>query len=624
MWKSLRFNSGKCTYYPNEFRGGKNSPIAEVFNLLNDINNLYLSNDRNKKLQGETKKYIFNEIDKSFNVKDIEKAKKINVNLKLISKCLNHNNSNQNELEYSIDNIYGYRKNNDKEEFTELKNWFSICKWMILNRIVDKVSITDLHVLNKANDIFVLLSRHKDVFKQLEVLEQSFPNSNNEYNKKLLHDLKGLSATHSLSYKAMNHYIEYCFKNLDHSINQMVYFNINKKNDIDSLNNQKYFKKGLYDDEIISPTTRRAFNQCIAIMNKILKLYAFDFEIDNITFELARDKNSAEERKSIERSQKQNKKIIDEICSEEQINKDSLNSQQRERLKLWKEQNGIDIYDGEEISISDVLSGNGLNVDHIIPFSISAMNSMSNKVLTKAYLNKDKSNKTPYQWLDSKGQYEKFKDRVLKTFISDKKNKNKIDNLLFELDPLKNIDGFIERNLVDTRYASRIVLNTFQDFFKNNSNYPEAKIKVINGSLTNFARYQLFKKNNKPYLHKDRDLYCHHAIDASIVAFLGMNHQIKLLTSYWNNKQRNFDTRLTIDHDSKQLIDEKTGEEYMKAVSSKFKSLNGNIVVTSNKDGVNVLCSNDNRVLKDTDWFNMDITLNGVTRKMRTWPSYGV
>ena len=71
-------------------------------------------------------------------------------------------------------------------------------------------------------------------------------------------------------------------------------------------------------------------------------------------------------------------------------------------------------------------------------------------------------------------------------------------------------------------------------------------------------------------------------------------------------------------------IDEKTGEEYMKAVSSKFKSLNGNIVVTSNKDGVNVLCSNDNRVLKDTDWFNMDITLNGVTRKMRTWPSYGV
>lgn len=71
-------------------------------------------------------------------------------------------------------------------------------------------------------------------------------------------------------------------------------------------------------------------------------------------------------------------------------------------------------------------------------------------------------------------------------------------------------------------------------------------------------------------------------------------------------------------------IDEKTGEEYMKAVSSKFKSLNGNIVVTSNKDGVNVLCSNDNRVLKDTDWFNMEITLNGVTRKMRTWPSYGV
>ena len=35
----------------------------------------------------------------------------------------------------------------------------------------------------------------------------------------------------------------------------------------------------------------------------------------------------------------------------------------------------------------------------------------------------------------------------------------------------------------------------------------------------------------------------------------------------------------------------------------KFTSMNGNIVVTSNADGVNVKCSNDNKPLKDTDWF---------------------
>ena len=34
-----------------------------------------------------------------------------------------------------------------------------------------------------------------------------------------------------------------------------------------------------------------------------------------------------------------------------------------------------------------------------------------------------------------------------------------------------------------------------------------------------------------------------------------------------------------------------------------FKSLNGNIVVTSSVDGVSVNCSNNNILLKDTDWF---------------------
>lgn len=63
------------------------------------------------------------------------------------------------------------------------------------------------------------------------------------------------------------------------------------------------------------------------------------------------------------------------------------------------------------------------------------------------------------------------------------------------------------------------------------------------------------------------------------------------------------------------------GEEYL--TTTGFKSMNGNIVVTSNSTGVTVNCSNNNTILKDSEWFNMEITLNGVTRKMRTWPSNG-
>ena len=63
------------------------------------------------------------------------------------------------------------------------------------------------------------------------------------------------------------------------------------------------------------------------------------------------------------------------------------------------------------------------------------------------------------------------------------------------------------------------------------------------------------------------------------------------------------------------------GEEYLKTTG--FKSMNGDIVVTSNSDGVTVNCSNNNTILKDSEWFNSKITLNGITRPMRTWPSNG-
>ena len=33
---------GKCTYYPNEKRNYKRSPVTEIYNLLNDLGNLRL------------------------------------------------------------------------------------------------------------------------------------------------------------------------------------------------------------------------------------------------------------------------------------------------------------------------------------------------------------------------------------------------------------------------------------------------------------------------------------------------------------------------------------------------------------------------------------------------------
>ncbi|MDE7161180.1 MAG: MBL fold metallo-hydrolase, partial [Anaeroplasmataceae bacterium] len=66
----------------------------------------------------------------------------------------------------------------------------------------------------------------------------------------------------------------------------------------------------------------------------------------------------------------------------------------------------------------------------------------------------------------------------------------------------------------------------------------------------------------------------------------------------------------------------KEGHEYPKV--NGFESMNGNIVVTLNSSlEVVVNCSNNQTVLKETEWFNSTIVLNGESRKMRTWPEGG-
>ena len=51
------------------------------------------------------------------------------------------------------------------------------------------------------------------------------------------------------------------------------------------------------------------------------------------------------------------------------------------------------------------------------------------------------------------------------------------------------------------------------------------------------------------------------------------------------------------------------------------KSMNGNITVSSTAQGWEVHGSNNDTKLKDTEWFNTKVTLDGVTSQMRTWPN---
>ena len=559
LWDGL---VGKCTYYRNEKRGAKNSPISEIFNLLNDLSNIYFYHDPDKKLTQQDKEKILNEYNNKIH-KNVDFKLSPTKLVKIKKENFGFENINEN-------NIYGYRVNNKKEPIiTEIKNYKLIFNFMLLENIIDSnANMWDINVINKAQEIFKLLETN-DILKRKENIKNQYPHVKKESLEILIgkNGVKKVNETHSLSYKAMKEYIIYSLENLNSNKNQIVFFNeIMIQNEENNVYTSKYLPHNIYQDAIISPTAKRALTQTINVLNKILKKYSKEYDIDNITIELARDKNTAEEANSIRKANKKNEEIINTFKKEFNIPEETIiNSATKLKIKLWYEQDRRDIYDNSEITFEEIMNGMKLDIDHIIPYSISGNDSMNNKVLTHSYNNKNKLDCTPYQWLENESKFNDFEQRVQKLYSQKLINKEKYENLLYQGDPLKDPEGFIGKNLSDTRYASRLTLNLLQDFFdKNQELYGHAKVKTVRGQLTNFARYNLFVKeiNGKRIsrVPKNRDLYCHHAIDASIICFLGMNHKTKLLLNKCNEKIKTKTMNNEFSFDGTKLIDNETGE----------------------------------------------------------------
>ena len=97
---------------------------------------------------------------------------------------------------------------------------------------------------------------------------------------------------------------------------------------------------------------------------------------------------------------------------------------------------------------------------------------------------------------------------------------------------------FVNRNINDTRYSSRVVLNSVQSYFYGT----DTKIKVVTGSFTHTLR-----KKWKD-LEKTRETHHHHAVDASLCAIAPF---IKISQyEYIYNEAEN----------KKYMVDKETGE----------------------------------------------------------------
>ena len=486
---------GKCSIYGSEPRASKMALTADIFNLLNDLNNLTIDReDEIDEVTEEEKRCIINEY-------VIPKGK---ITIKEICKVLGANEAK----------ISGFREKDDKPIITDFKGYQKVLK--AVNNEILPIKVVD--------NIIDILTEHKEIEKRVQLLSTIECNKLDDEKIKKLSNLSGIQGYHSLSYKAMDTMLPELYLTNDNQMQILTRMNLLKNDDI-NLANRKTIPS--YSDKIYSPVAKRVHNETIKVMNAIIKEYG---ELDSIVIEMARDRNSKEQKKRIEEANKiglrQNELALEKI----EGTGVKPNSKLIQKIRLYEEQDGISLYSGKPIDFSLLIHDpTAYEIDHIIPLSISLDDSANNKTLVLRAENQDKLNRTPFQYLLS-GEcegwgYNKFEQIVLQMYGNKKINKRKLQNLLYKGDITKEEvrKNFINRNLVDTRYASRVVLNLLQDYFK--ANNKKTKVFTIRGQITS-----MFRKSRK--LNKSRDTFYHHIIDALIVAYSRKFNYINELMEY--------------------------------------------------------------------------------------------
>ncbi|MEG0135489.1 MAG: type II CRISPR RNA-guided endonuclease Cas9, partial [Cetobacterium sp.] len=334
---------GKCTYFPSEIRMCKHSYTAELFNLLNDLNNLKIKREENNSLTTVEKKNL------------IELFKNQNPTLKRIA----------DNIGIKEENLSGYRIDNKKNPlFTSLKSY---------NDINSIFGIEDTDLIDEISKILTIYQTNDKIVEKIkelgiEITEEQLIKINN---------LNSYTGSHSLSKKAMMCILD---ELLETSKNQMELFTekglIPYKMD---FTGKKVIPKDYVEKWILSPVVKRSVSQTINIINSIHKKYGIPNEV---VIEMAREKNSDDRKKFLNELQSKNEKMNKMIKEYLSGNNFSKENGFFEKIKLWKEQSGICIYSGKVIPIEDLLNRPEIfEIDHIIPRSISFDDGQNNKVL---------------------------------------------------------------------------------------------------------------------------------------------------------------------------------------------------------------------------------------------------
>lgn len=242
-------------------------------------------------------------------------------------------------------------------------------------------------------------------------------------------------------------------------------------------------------NELRQPVVEKVLNQLVNLVNALMSEYG---RFDEIRVELARElKQSREERESATREIARNQKVNETIAKRIQDEYSLTPTRSRiQKYKMWEESEHICMYCGCAVNVKEFLLGFGVEVEHIIPRSVLFDDSFSNKVCACRACNKEKNNRTAYDYMKSKEEDGKFEAYVARVNdLADRYNpklpipigisKSKRNKLLMSAKDIPS--DFIERQLRESQYIAKKAKEMLQSVCRN--------VYATSGSVTDFIRH---------------------------------------------------------------------------------------------------------------------------------------
>lgn len=568
---------GICGFDHNQ-RAPLSAPSYELFVLIQKLQNISFCEVGTRKYQSLNKEHISTLIELAMSGKEI-KYKNIQ---KIIGKDVQFKGLVLTRKDYAI--IYEENKKYPEKtiellrterklsqsiyQMKSLKYMKTFLKKMdqecddlkVLDEIADLLSKykSDSEIQKNINN-YELLSKQSDLFKKtINCLDESkfkeFGKLSFEILYSILPLMKELNTTYS---QAMN----------------MIGYDHSKKKSNDEYYEMLPSMEKAFEELELSVTNRAVImtlQETKKIINALISQYGRPHAIH---VELARE---------LTKNKKERNLIIDEQLTNK-INKMNIKMQILNKYsfvfndisqihhddivkyRLYMEQGGIDPYtlavtndeNAAKIKEKDLFSRE-YEIDHILPYSKSFNDLMSNKVLVSAKMNQEKGNHLPRELFQTCIGFEKYIGWM--QCIRDVKKR---ENLMAEKITDEMQDDFQARSLNDTRYATRVLCDVLHYYF------PDIKIRTFTGQFTAKLKgvwglngythsyqcldYRMVNENNEELIKlqkalsklainsddnkgkiselkkkilkfekeiymKNRDNHLHHALDATVIA----------------------------------------------------------------------------------------------------------